>query len=144
MQASGSYIQYGENRDSMLYTLDMSRRARGIELWALLKSLGRRGVDQLIAQLCDRAKLFESELKARGFDVPNEVVFNQVMVRGETPDETQKILARVLARGECWCGPSQWEGMPVIRISVCSYVTTEADVHRSVDAFVAARESVRQ
>ncbi|MEL6149229.1 MAG: aminotransferase class V-fold PLP-dependent enzyme [Chloroflexota bacterium] len=140
LQASGSYLQFSEERDSMLYTLDMSRRARGIELWALLKNMGRSGVDALIVRLCDNAKLFETELKAHGFEIPNEVVFNQVMVKCETPELTQRTLQYIQQGGECWCGGSKWFGEPVIRISVCSWVTTTEDVRRSVAAFVDARE----
>lgn len=143
LQASGSYIQYGDERDGMLYTPEMSRRARGVELWALLKSLGREGVDRLVAQLCARAKLFAHELDRHGFRILNDVVFNQVLVACDTPDMTTKTLKQVQEDGVCWCGGSQWNGDPAIRISVCSYVTTEEDVMRSVQAFVAARDAQR-
>lgn len=140
LHASGSYIIYGEERDGMHYTPEMSRRARGVELWALLKSLGRRGVDQLIAQLCNRAKLFGGELEKHGFRVLNDVVFNQVLVACDSAEQTTATLKQIQAGGVCWCGGSQWNGEPVIRISVCSHVTTEEDVMRSVQAFVDARK----
>ncbi len=140
LQASGSYIQFSDERDSMLYTLDMSRRARGIELWALLKILGRSGVDSLIARLCDNARLFADGLRDHHFRVLNDVVFNQVIVACDSPELTQATLKNIQDGGECWCGGSKWFGEPVIRISVCSWVTTEDDVRRSVQAFVDARE----
>jgi len=143
MQASGSYIQYSEDRDGMLYTPEMSRRARGIEIWALLKGMGRSGVDALIAHLCQQAKLFSTELGTRGFRILNDVVFNQVLVACETSELTQQTLKNIQASGECWCGGSQWKGEPVIRISVCSWATTDEDVHRSVAAFVAARDKAQ-
>ena len=112
----------------MLYTLEMSRRARGIELWALLKSLGRAGVDELVAQLCARARQFADNLATRKFRVLNDVVFNQVLVACETPELTRRTLNEIQSGGVCWCGGSEWRSEPVIRISVCSWATTEDDV----------------
>jgi len=143
LQASDSYIQPGEGRDGMLYTPEMSRRARSIELWAALKSLGRSGVDQLVAQLCQRARQFAAELDAGGFRILNDVVFNQVLVACETPTLTARTLEQIQAGGECWCGGTEWCSEPAIRISVCSWATTESDVSRSAAAFVKAREQAR-
>jgi glutamate/tyrosine decarboxylase-like PLP-dependent enzyme len=142
MQASGSYMQFSSERDGMLYGPEMSRRARGIELWALLKSLGRSGIDALIGELCGHAQHFATALQAEGFRILNEVVFNQVLVACDSPEQTQATLRYIQNSGECWCGGSQWQGEPVIRISVCSWATTRADVERSVRAFVAARALV--
>ena len=138
--ATASYLQFGDERDGMLYTPEMSRRARGIELWAALKSLGRVGIDRLVAQLCQRARQFADELDAEGFRVLNDVVFNQVLVACDRPAITARTLELLQASGECWCGGAEWRGENAIRISVCSWVTSEADVSRSVAAFVAARE----
>jgi len=143
LQASDSYIPPGPGRDGMLTTPDMSRRARGIELWAALKSLGADGIDQLVAQLCARARQFSSELEARGFRILNDVVFNQVLVACETPALTARTLAQIQAGGECWCGGTEWQGEPAIRISVCSWATTEAHVARAAAAFDKAREQAR-
>ncbi len=142
MQATGAYIEYSEQRDSMLYTPDMSRRARAVELWATLKFLGEDGVAQLIDGLCQRAQQFATLLTENGFNVLNDVVFNQVLVAEDTPEKTIALMQNVQASGECWMGGSKWNGAPVIRISVCSWATTEEDVKRSVKAFVAAREMV--
>jgi glutamate/tyrosine decarboxylase-like PLP-dependent enzyme len=139
MQSSGAYFQYSENRDSMLYTPDMSRRARAVELWAVLRFLGRSGVAELVDGLCDRAAQFADLLKKNGFQVLNEVVFNQVLAACDTPDRTTATLAGIQASGECWCGGTTWQGQPAIRISVCSWATTPEDVARSVEAFVKAR-----
>lgn len=137
--ATASYLQFGDERDGMLYTPEMSRRARGIELWAALKSLGRAGIDQLVAQLCQRARQFAAELDAERFRILNEVVFNQVLVACDPPAITARTLELLQASGECWCGSAEWRGETAIRISVCSWVTSEADISRSVAAFVAAR-----
>lgn len=141
--ASDSYLQFSDERDGMHYTPEMSRRARSIELWAALKSLGRAGVDQLVAQLCQRARQFGDELEAAGFRLLNDVVFNQALVACDSSDLTIRALELMQASGECWCSGTEWRGEPAIRISVCSWATTEADVSRSVAAFVVARERAR-
>ena len=142
MQASGAYIQYSDQRDNMLYTPDMSRRARAVELWAVLKFLGRSGVAEMIDGLCERATQFAAELKSNGFQVLNDVVFNQVLVACDTPAATTATLAGIQASGECWCGGTTWQDKPAIRISVCSWATTPEDVTRSVQAFIKARTAV--
>jgi hypothetical protein len=63
-----------------------------------------------------------------------------VLVACDTPEQTEATLKNIQGSGECWCGGSVWKGEPVIRISVCSWATTPADVDRSVAAFVNARE----
>lgn len=141
LQATGSYIVYGAERDGMLFTPEMSRRARAIELWATLSSLGRRGIEELIDGLCGHARGFAAGLADQGFHVRNDVVFNQVLVACDSPEETEAVLAHIQQSGECWCGGATWQGQPVIRISVCSWATTAADVQRSIEAFVAARQA---
>ena len=143
LQASGAYLNFSENRDGMLYTPEMSRRARAIELWAALKYLGSDGVDELVYGLHERAVQFAAELKSAGFKVLNDVVFNQVIVAPSDNDETtQSILEAIQQSGECWMGGSVWKGKKIIRISVCSWVTSEQDISRSVQAFIQARQSV--
>ena len=139
LQASGAYLQMSEDRDGMMYTPDMSRRGRSMELWTALKTMGKQGVEALIDQLCDRARLFARVFAERGFRVLNDVVFNQVLVACDNPEQTERTLALVQASGECWCGSTRWNNEPAIRVSVCSWVTTEEDVKRSVAAFVEAR-----
>jgi len=140
MQASGSYILYGENRDGMLYTPDMSRRSRAIELWATLKSIGKSGVEQLVDGLCERAGQFARLVGAQGFRVLNDVVFNQVLVACDSPEQTAAVLKNLQDSGECWCGGARWHDTPVIRVSVSSWATTAADIERTAAAFVKARE----
>lgn len=141
LQASGAYLQFGSERDGMRTTPEMSRRARGIEVWAILAYLGRAGVDELITGLHERAVQMGRELSGAGFEVLNEIVFNQVMVALGSDPETDALLAALQAGGECWVGGSTWFGRKVIRISICSWATREADVTRTVAAFVAAREA---
>ena len=139
LHATGSYLFFGEDRDGMLFTPEMSRRARAVEMWAALKFLGTNGLAELVEGLHYRAVQFAKEFKLQGFKVLNDVVFNQVLVSCKDDDQTKKVLDLVQESGECWCGNAKWEDKYVIRVSVCSWATTEADVSRSVKAFVDAR-----
>ena len=139
MQNTGAYIVYGEKRDSMLYTPEMSRRGRGIELWATLKSLGRSGAAELVEGLCERARQAAEALQGAGFRILNEVAFNQVLVACATKEQTLATVQNLQASGECWCGTSVWQGETVIRLSVCSWATTPEDIERTVAAFIQAR-----
>ena len=139
MRSSGAYFVFGKERDPMLYTPDMSRRARGVDLWAVLLSLGKSGAAALVDGLCEMAALFGRRLASEGFTVLTDVVFNQVLVSCAGPEATRATLAGVQASGECWCGGTSWNGEPAIRISVCSFATEDSDVERSVRAFVSAR-----
>jgi glutamate/tyrosine decarboxylase-like PLP-dependent enzyme len=138
LQATGSYIVYGDKRDGMLYTPEMSRRARIVELWATIKYLGLQGIDDLVYGLHERAVQFAHELKDSGFQVLNDVVFNQVLVMCDNDDITSKTLELIQESRECWCGGAQWNNRKVIRISVCSWATTSEDISRSAKAFLKA------
>ena len=140
LQASGSYIAYSEHRDGMLYTPEMSRRARAVELWAALKFLGKSGIAELVEGLHDRAVQLARELADSGFEVLNDVVYNQVLVRCNNDDMTHRTINHIQQSGECWVGPAKWHDSAVIRVSVCSWATTEHDISRTVKAFVAARD----
>ena len=145
LQASGAYLNFSENRDGMLYTPEMSRRARAVELWAALKYLGAEGVDELVYGMHERAVQFAEELGAADFEILNDVVFNQVVVSPADNDaETDKILTAIQNSGECWVGGSVWQGKKVIRVSVCSWATSAEDVSRSVQAFIAARDTISE
>jgi glutamate/tyrosine decarboxylase-like PLP-dependent enzyme len=140
LHMTGSYIAYSDLRDGMRYTPDMSRRARAVELWAVLMALGRKGVAALVEELCGNAQRFADGLKERGFTIRNRVWFNQVLVSCGSPDLTRATLENIQKSGECWCGGATWENEPVIRISVCSFMTTGEDIDRSIRAFVKARD----
>ena len=143
MQATGSYLLYSEQRDGMLYTPEMSRRARSIELWATLKGFGKSGVGELVDTLCENARYFAGQLSEHGFRILNDVVFNQVIVGCDSPEETKSTLAHLQANGVCWCGSAVWKAEPVIRISVCSWRTTKEDIDACVAGFVAARNEAK-
>ncbi|RKR15154.1 glutamate/tyrosine decarboxylase-like PLP-dependent enzyme [Maribacter vaceletii] len=143
LHMSGSYIVTSKERDGTFYTPEMSRRARIVELWAILKYLGKNGIDEMILEMHKRALQFSKELSnINGFTVLNDVVFNQVMVSCETDDLTDKTLARIQELRKCWVGGSTWKGKKVIRISVCSWATTKEDVDISVSSFKKALEEI--
>lgn len=141
--ASGSYFVIDEERDGFLFTPDMSRRSRVIEFWATLKTLGAAGLDELVTGLHHRAVQFGEEVAARpGFEVLNDVVFNQVLVACQSDTVTTATLKRIQDLRVCWVGGSTWRGRAVIRVSVSSWATTEQDITRSVASFQQALADV--
>lgn len=144
LHTSASYLMESQDRDGLFYTPEMSRRARVIELWATIKYLGREGIDEMVYDLHKHAVQFAMELQdLEGFQVLNEVVFNQVLVRCETDELTNNVLQRIQDLRTCWVGGSTWDGRKVIRISVCSWATTAADIRRSVASFEQAMREER-
>jgi len=126
------------------FVLESSRRARGLATWAALRELGRSGVADLVERCCALARRFAIELAAvDGITVANDVVLNQVLVRFGDDATTDRVIDAVQRSGECWMGSTTWRGMRLMRISVSSWRTTEADVDRSVRAIVAALRSTR-
>ena len=133
MHMTGSYIIYNDNRDGMLYTAEMSRRARAIDLWAVLKGLGRNGVSELVCELHSKAKYFSKLLEDGGMHILNDVVFNQVLVHYDNDNKTQALVKGVQESGVCWLGGAKWLGKSVMRISVCSYKTSYKDIEKSAE-----------
>jgi glutamate/tyrosine decarboxylase-like PLP-dependent enzyme len=126
----------------MNHTPEASRRARGVELWAALKSLGRSGLCALIERTCAHAQKFAEGLRQAGFDVLNDVVINQVLVSFGSAETTREVIRRIQEDGTCWCGATVWQGKTAMRISVSSWATTAADVGRSLTAIIRiAREN---
>lgn len=131
-----------EMRNPSDFTPELSRRARGVEVWAALMSLGRRGVVDLVERTCRHARRLAEGLSAAGYKVLNEVVLNQALISFGEPEKTKAVIAAIQADGTCWCGGTQWQGQTAMRISVCSWATTEADVERSLDAMISSARSV--
>jgi len=136
MAMSAAYLKPSAVREPCFYTPEASRRARGIELWAALRSLGRSGLRELIERNCRLAKGFSEGLREAGFQVLNDVVLNQVLVSFGDADETRRVIAAVQSDGTCWCGATEWHGHTAMRISVSSWATTEEDVERSLAAII--------
>lgn len=142
MVINAAYLPQEYKREPLDYTPDSSRRARGIAIWAALRSLGRNGVAELIERTCRYAARFAEGLSAAGYQVLNDVVINQVLVSFGKEETTRKIIAGIQIDGTCWCGGTVWQKQTAMRISVSSWATTEEDVERSLAAILRiAREN---
>lgn len=145
LHMSGGYLVLNDERDGMFYTPEMSRRARVIELWATLKYLGTSGIDEMVNGLHQRAIQFATALSAiEGFTILNEISFNQVIVMCETDEITSEVIKEIQNERVCWVGGSTWKTRKVIRISVCSWATTEQDIKLSVQSFKTAINKVKK
>ena len=136
MSSHAAYLIEGEKREPSHYVPEMSRRARGIEIWAALRSLGKRGLSDLIERCCGFAARFAEGLQNEGYQVLNEVVLNQVLVKFGDEQQTRRIIKNIQDDGTCWCGETKWQGHVAMRISVSSWATTSDDVEKSLDAIL--------
>ena len=143
MSSHAAYLIEGEKREPSHYVPEMSRRARGIEIWAALRSLGRTGLSDLIERCCRFAARFAEGLQNKGYPVLNDVVLNQVVVKFGDEEQTRQVIQGIQAEGTCWCGETKWQGHVAMRISVSSWATTAEDVEKSLAAIlrIAAREA---
>lgn len=123
-------------------TLEFSRRARGIPIWAALRTLGRDGLAELIDRHIAQASRLANGLRAAGFDVLNRVVLNQVLVRGRDDAETIAIREAVQQSGEAWFGPTVWRGRPAFRLSVSSWRTCDRDIDALIELLVLTRRGL--
>ena len=130
-----------EFRNPSDYTPELSRRARGVDVWAALKSLGKSGVAEMIERCCSNARRFAAGLEAAGYPVLNDVVLNQVLVSFGDDARTRRIIDAIQADGTCWCGVTIWQGQTAMRISVCNWSTTKDDVDQSLDAIIRIAKS---
>jgi glutamate/tyrosine decarboxylase-like PLP-dependent enzyme len=140
MSLTAAYLPQGGHREPSQYTPELSRRARGVEIWSALKSLGRSGLADLIERNCRLARRFAEALRQGGCEILNEVVLNQVLVSFGDAARTLQVIERVQRDGTCWCGPTEWQGRTAMRISVSSWATRDEDVNRSISAVLRAAE----
>jgi len=143
MSIKAAYLHESAERDPFDFTPECSRRMRGLEVWAALKSLGRDGLAGMIERNCRQAARLAEGLAAAGFDILNDVVLNQVMVSFGSPEATERVIAAVQEDGTCWCGGTLWQGRTAMRISVSSWATTDDEVEKSLDAILACANRVR-
>jgi len=136
MSASAAYLADGEGREPYHYTPEMSRRARGVEIWAALRALGRSGLADLVDRTCRYASRLSDGLRRAGYRILNDVVLNQVLVSFGDPEVTRRVIEGVQADGTCWAGGTVWQGTPAMRLSVSSWATTERDIDRSLSAII--------
>src|SRR5690606_33179944 len=118
MSMDGAYLDQSGDRIPYQFTPELSRRARGIEIWAALKSLGKKGLAELIERTCSHAKRFAEALSKEGFEILNDVVINQVLVSFGDSETTNKIISKIQKDGTCWCGGTMCQRKTAMRISV--------------------------
>lgn len=138
----GSYFPDEDPRDRGRWTPEASRRARGVDVWAALLSLGRSGLADLVECTCRHARRFADGLAAAGHEVLNDVDLNQVVVSFGSDERTRRVIAALETDGTCWCSGTVWNGSAAMRISVSSWATTAEDVERSLERMVALAERV--
>jgi glutamate/tyrosine decarboxylase-like PLP-dependent enzyme len=138
MAVRAAYLPADSPRIPSDFTPELSRRARGVEVWAALRTLGRSGIADMIERCCGHAARFATGLADAGHQVLNEVNLNQVLVSFGSPEITERTIALVQTDGTCWCGGTVWQGRTAMRISVCSWATTAADVELSLEAILRA------
>jgi len=122
---------------------ELSRRARGVEVWAALRALGRKGVIELVERNCRQARRFAEGLRSAGYHILNDIVLNQVLVSFGDADTTNKVISGIQSDGTCWCGGTVWQGKTAMRISVSSWATTDGDVEKSLNAMLHIARNVR-
>jgi glutamate/tyrosine decarboxylase-like PLP-dependent enzyme len=144
MAVSAAYLIEGESRDPQMFVPEGSRRARAVDVWAALRSLGRRGLAELIERNCRQAGHFADELRKAGYQVLNDVVLNQVLVSFGTAERTRRVIAAIQQDGTCWCGGTSWQGTVAMRISVSSWATSDTDVAQSIDAILRCARDVQR
>ncbi|MEN6603022.1 MAG: pyridoxal-dependent decarboxylase [Bryobacteraceae bacterium] len=139
MSVAASYIPLAEHRDPGLFTPELSRRARGVEIRAALRTLGRNGVAAMIERTCRHARRMADGLRAADCQVLNEVVLNQVLVSFGDAETTSRVIDIIQDQGVCWCGGTTWQGHAAMRVSVANWSTSDEDVERSLEAILEAR-----
>ena len=131
-----AYLHREAVREPMYWTPESSRRARGIEVWAALRSLGRRGLVDLIGRTCRHARRFADGLEAAGYEILNDVALNQVLVSFGSDETTTRVIESIQRDGTCWCGGTVWKARRAMRISVSSWATSDRDVELSLAAML--------
>ena len=146
MAVSAAYLEQnvGRDRDEMDWNPEFSRRARAFPLYAVLRTLGRSGVAELVERNCAQARRFAERLSAHPrIEILNDVVLNQVLVRfGNDDDLTRAVVAGVQHEGACWLSGTTWHGLAAMRISVVNWSTTDQDVEISADAILRVADTL--
>jgi glutamate/tyrosine decarboxylase-like PLP-dependent enzyme len=135
MAINAAYLP-NDPSDPCDYTLEGSRRPRGVDVWAALRTLGRSGLTDLVERNCRLAKRFADAFTTAGLPVLNDVVLNQVLVSFGDAERTRRVIAAIQEDGTCWCGVTVWQGKTAMRVSVISWATSEDDVDRSIEAIL--------
>jgi len=142
MSVNAAYLIEGHiGEDPGLYAPEMSRRARGVPTWAVLKSLGRSGLTEMIDRSAEMARRFADGMRDAGYTILNEVVLNQVLVDFGDPEKTLRVVQQVQADGTMFAGPTVWQAQTAMRISVSNYGTTKTEIDQSIVAVLKAAKA---
>jgi glutamate/tyrosine decarboxylase-like PLP-dependent enzyme len=141
--AVAGYLPPSDEFEAMHHTPQSSQRARQVEVWAALRTLGRQGLEDLVVRACDAAASIANRLDAGGLTVLNDVVLNQVLVRLVDGPTTEALIPEIQADGRVWCGPTRWDGATAMRISVSSWKTSLDDAAFAADAILDCADRVR-
>jgi glutamate/tyrosine decarboxylase-like PLP-dependent enzyme len=136
MAVSAPYLPAAASREPVHYTPEGSRRARGVDIWAALRSLGRSGLADMVEGNCRLAARLAQGLSRAGFQILNDVVLNQALVSFGDAAVTRRVITEIQKDGTCWCGGTEWQGHTAMRISVSCHVSTEDDIDRSLAALL--------
>ena len=139
---SAAYLVQGAEREPCEYVPELSRRARGVDVWAALSALGRSGIAEMIERNCRQATRFADGLRDAGYEILADVVLNQVLVSFGDDETTRRVIAGIQSDGTCWCGGTVWQKRTAMRISVCSWATTDEDVELSLAAMLRVASEV--
>ena len=143
MSISASYITSTPGkRQPIEFSPELSRRARGVEIWTAIASLGREGIAEIIERTCAHAQKAAKRLTDAGYNILNDVVINQVLVSFGSDTKTQSVIKAIQEDGTCWCGGTTWKGQSAMRISICSWATTDEDMDKSLDAMIRCAEKI--
>jgi glutamate/tyrosine decarboxylase-like PLP-dependent enzyme len=135
LSVHASYLIPDAAGDPLDKVPEMSRRARGVPVWAALRGLGRTGVARLVDRLVDNARTMADKVgQLPDVEVLNDVVYTQICLALDDDERTRAVTQRVLADGTAWMSGSRWRGRDIIRISMSNWSTDDADIERSVDA----------
>ncbi len=140
--AVAGYLPPDAGFEAMHHTPQSSQRARQIEVWAVLRTLGRNGVAELVQRASACASTIADRLRGAGFEVVNDVVLNQVLVRFRDPIATERLIGAIHADGRVWCGPTQWHGATAMRVSVSSWKTTVADAAAAAEVIIELSDAI--
>ena len=140
MTTTASYLIQDEGerrvRDQVDWVPEFSRRARGFAVYAALRSLGRRGLVELVERCCDAAARFAERIsQVEGVVLLNEVLLNQVLFRFESDRRTDEVLRRVQEESRVWLSGTTWDGRKAIRVSVSNWQTGDEDINLALGAF---------
>jgi glutamate/tyrosine decarboxylase-like PLP-dependent enzyme len=138
MSISADYLLLGSHHDAIDITMDGSRRARGFDVWAALRALGRQGLADMIDRNCDQANWLAGRMRAAGVEVLNDVVLNQLVVAFGSDENTQRAIVALQDARVIWAGGTRWHGRQALRISISAWATTQDDMAAALEAILAA------